>query len=588
MDNGLVRRFHRNPYHSGASLAARSQGFSGSVGVDYRASDTEERQNRDQFLYSRDDKGRDSPLPPHTPQVHFDSSLLRNGERTKPLGSRNWEYSPKIDKDNITRPSASADLYSSRRRSIVTQFDSDRGVGDKRSEVGRFERYGNGNRDGRADYESSNKDTGFSHGWRRERGNSGVIARHSSFTAASRNLGEIRARGSLSLGSAHDSLNATTLASNQDFDQPSPSKRPRLGWGQGLAKYEKKVDDVFPSVEKTCMKMDGESDIRRTVEEVVKKRVEHEKRIVLGWEHENKRQHVDSFIDAHERRGENEMKTILISEHGVREVCGQYASSCALLGESLRRKEDERKPTLAQELQELRGRLASPVEMEDCEKYLRAGRDENSGAVFNDNEELDLRGQNPAPPILSGECESRRKDGEVACGLFQELELLKGKNQNYTPSALVEEPKTRQGEIAKNFFPVENFQDILERGCQNASLLEPLNNAKHDLSIFNTLIKAKTKGDLSSSSTSVAYCETGGRKTESTLSFSPMPLSEMKGEDRDVVSPIDASPEMSSTGCEKHSSPRSHVVDDFLTAPSILAESFVLPPPSSSHLLISK
>lgn len=69
VDAGLARRYHRFPYSSGTSPAAKSQGYSGNPGVEYRGSDSDERHTRDQFLPSADDKeGRDLPLPPHTPK----------------------------------------------------------------------------------------------------------------------------------------------------------------------------------------------------------------------------------------------------------------------------------------------------------------------------------------------------------------------------------------------------------------------------------------------------------------------------------------------------------------------------------------
>lgn len=590
----MVRRFHRNPYPSGTS-AAKSRGFSASAGVDYRSSDTEGRHNRDQFLRSGDDKGRDQPLPPHTPHVYSDSPSTRNGERTRPLGSKNWEYPPRIDRDILTRPYDSADLYDSRRRSIVTQFDGGRdwGVGDKRCEIGRFERYANRSRDGPlADHEGSNKGTGFSHGWSRERGNSRVVARHSGFTAASRNSEDLRWRGSLPVGSAYDPLHATALSLNQDFEQPSPSKRPRLGWGQGLAKYEKKVDDVPPSVVKTNVEKEGGDDISLTVGEIEEKRgAEHEKLFVLGWEHKYERQHGDSFIDAHERRGENEM-IFLIREHGVREVSDQNASSCLLLRDSLRMsEEDERRLVLAQALQGLEGRPSSPVEIQGAESNLRGGRDENRGAVSNDSEEPDLDRQSLAPPTLAEDNESKRRDDEVTFGMLEERESLNGKDKSRKPSFSVEEPERILWEDEKNSVHLEKFEDFLVGGYQNSLLIEPLNNVKHDLTISDTLSKAETRAvGISSSSTFVTECDIGERGTNAIVSFSPTSHLEMNAEDSYVVCSMQASPKMSSSGCEKHNSPRSRVLDVFLTAPTpvLRAESVGLPESSPNHISTSK
>lgn len=599
VDTSLVRRYHRNPYPSGTSPAAKSQGFSGSPVVDYRASESEERHTRDQFLPSGDDKdGRDQPLPPHTPQVHSDAPLLRNGDRSRPFGSRaNWENSPRIDRDNITRPHSSADIFSSRRRSIVTQFDSGKDwvVGDKRSELGRFERYGTGSRDGpRADYENSNKDTGFSHGWRRERGSSGGIARHSSFTAGNRNLGEIGGRGSLSVGSALDSLNVTSSSSNQDFDQPSPSKRPRLGWGQGLAKYEKKVgdtDDASP-VEKSDTKKDGENDPCPTVEGFDKKRgVEHEKRPVLGWAHESKRDNGEGFIDAHERRVESEKKSIPMREHGARESSGQDSSLCVLLGDSLKRgEEDESKHAPAQELQRLEDSPASAVGMEDREKTLRGGKNEQRGAALNDTEALVLNGRSPAPPVSTEDSESRRKD-EVTFAVLRDRELLEEKVQNSTSSVLVGEAERKQDDTVKSSAFVEKSEEALGGSLQKAApAVESTKNAKSDLSISDTLIKAEwtREGGVCSRSISATDCKTGGSEIRSAVPSSPTTHLEMIAEDSDVVSPIEASPGRSSTGCDN--SPRSHVADDSVatTAPLLLAESIALPVSSPIHISTSK
>lgn len=279
-DNGLPRRFSR-PFHLGTPPAVKSTGFPGGTGLDYRPNDTDDRHSRDHLLPSGDGReGRDQPLPPLTPQVLSDSaSLLRSGERAKSTNSSrvNWDVPQRTDRDDSTR-SHGNDFYS-RRRSSVAQFDSgkDWGSVDKKSEGSRLERYGGGSRDATlGDSEGNGKDSGFLHGWRRERGNSGAVARNTGFTSGNRSLVEHGVRAPLPAVSAslslQESILASTLLSSLDADQPSPSKRPRLGWGQGLAKYEKKIgdDDISPVSEKCDKKKDVE-DGKSLVEECEKK-----------------------------------------------------------------------------------------------------------------------------------------------------------------------------------------------------------------------------------------------------------------------------------------------------------------------------
>ena len=290
-DNGLARRFSR-PFHLGTPPAVKSTGFPGGTGLDYRPNDTDDRHSRDHLLPSGDGReGRDQPLPPLTPQVLSDSaSLLRSGERAKSLNSSrvNWDLPQRPDRDNSTR-SHGNDFYS-RRRSIVTQFDSgkDWGSVDKKSEGSRLERYGGGSRDTTlGDSEGYSKDSGFLHGWRRERGNSGAVARNTGFASGNRSLGEHGVRAPLLAVSAGLSLQESSLASSLlsslEADQPSPSKRPRLGWGQGLAKYEKKIgdDDISPVSEKCDSKKDV-GDGKSLVEECEKKGEEFEYTPLVG------------------------------------------------------------------------------------------------------------------------------------------------------------------------------------------------------------------------------------------------------------------------------------------------------------------
>lgn len=364
---------------------------------------------------------------------------MRNGDRSRLPGSRvSWDNSPRIDRDNITRPHSSTDIYASRRRSIVTQFDSGKDwvVGDKRSELGRFERYGTGNRDGsRADLDNGNKETGFAHGWRRERGSSGSIARHSSFTAGSRSLGDIGGRGSFSSGSAHDPLHLTSLSPNQDFDHPSPSKRPRLGWGQGLAKYEKKVGDIDDAspVDKTDAKKDGQGEPCPTVEEVdMKRSVEHEKRPGLGWGHEYKREDGESSSVAHERLGENDENTVEKLEHEAQDFSGQDTSPSVSL-DPLKRGGEFAKSS--HELQGSEVFSASPVGMEDHETAVRGGWGDKRGAALDDFDKVELNDRGPAAPILSDDCDSREKE-EVTTAVVRNLDLLEGKGHSPAPSVL--------------------------------------------------------------------------------------------------------------------------------------------------------
>ncbi|KAG0572956.1 hypothetical protein KC19_VG137600 [Ceratodon purpureus] len=88
-----------------------------------------------------------------------------------------------------------------------------------------------------------------------------------------------------------------------------------------------------------------------------------------------------------------------------------------------------------------------------------------------------------------------------------------------------------------------------------------------------------------SSTTTLAECDTGGRKIEATAPFPPTSHLEMIAEDTNVVFPMEAFPEMSSTGSEKHNGRRCHDVDDSLTAAAtlLIGGSVVLPVSSPNH-----
>ncbi|XP_024380079.1 uncharacterized protein [Physcomitrium patens] len=334
----------------------------------------------------------------------------------------------------------------------MAQFGSGKGwgVGDKKSELSRFERYGTGNRDGsRAEYEGNSRDLGFPYGWRRERSQSSAIARHSSFTSGNRSFGEHGGKGSLSVSSGHDSPFVTGLSSNQDSDHPSPSKRPRLGWGQGLAKYEKKVgdtEDVSPSVVRFDSKKDGDGEIHSNAEEVKKGNVSHEKLPeatpsgvsssdlqkpcpMVGIQPEDG----EGFSDGLEKREKNENKSFLWRDHVRREESGENSNSCALLG-IIPRIGDVKNPVVTEEMQRLEQIPASPVRMKDSANSTEEQKNESKCPLSNGIEEPELNGLDPVSHVLVEDSESREKNDEVTASELQESESLGRKNQSLVPS----------------------------------------------------------------------------------------------------------------------------------------------------------
>ncbi|XP_024387952.1 uncharacterized protein [Physcomitrium patens] len=388
-------------------------------------------------------------------------------------------------------------------RSSVTQFGSgkDWSVGDKRSDLSRFERYGTGNRDGsRAEYEGHGRDSSFTNGWRRERSHSGVTARHSSFAFGNKNFGEHGSRGSLLLSSGHDSHYATTLSSNHDSDHPSPSKRPRLGWGQGLAKYEKKVgdtDDVSPPVEKHDTKKDAESEAHRHVEEfeenrdmLDEKRSEivpsggsldasldlHKKRPMPGVHYENKQEDKEGITDCLEKQEKSENKSILWRDGGGRERSGQDKNSCALYGDGMGIKgEDEKKAALSEELLGLEQSPAPPLLLEDCANSTREEMSDSKPALPNDTKVSEPNAQDPVSHVLVKGSQNRTEHDDVTLPVLQEHESLEGKDQSLVSSVVVGENEVRGGDLMKSSSLVEMREEVIEDRPKNViSLTESL------------------------------------------------------------------------------------------------------------------
>lgn len=277
LENGLARKFERDPFHVGSEGPVASTGFSNGPGIDCRSKDLDERHKREPFMsYLSSGEGRDAgssavidlPGRPYHSQVlaEVENSSWDRDRSKGVISNVPWESAQRSERDHRERAGGKPDLYS-RRAGQSAQFDAGRewALGDKDLEGSRLDRYGSSSRDSfPGDSVAGGKEvTHGSYDWRsRERSAAVGVSRTSPFAVGNGILKDsaFRPHGldvSGSLSSPQHSPHSTPPSSNHeqsrdDGSHPSPPKRPRLGWGQGLAKYEKKKvgdsDETAPAV----------------------------------------------------------------------------------------------------------------------------------------------------------------------------------------------------------------------------------------------------------------------------------------------------------------------------------------------------
>ncbi|CAM6010045.1 unnamed protein product [Sphagnum balticum] len=276
LENGLGRKYDRDSFYLGTGapppLSPSVNGALGVVGQWHSSS------SRESELSTTD--GRDAGSSgttttgqsgrPYQSQALADAENL-SWDRERSAGAvSGWDWSLKSEREqqqHRERLHSKPDLYS-RRFEVPppSQFDSGRGAwsaGDTELEGSRLDRYGSGNRESFSlDVVSGSRESSShgSHDWRSrgERSTSGIVPRGSPFISSNGSLKDSVVRdhglevagGGLSSPqpSSHSALPSGCHDHGHGRSHHSPPKRLRLGWGQGLAKYEKKkVGDVDES-----------------------------------------------------------------------------------------------------------------------------------------------------------------------------------------------------------------------------------------------------------------------------------------------------------------------------------------------------
>jgi nuclear receptor co-repressor 1 len=196
------------------------------------------------------------PSPRNGSQSSFEALGSRDGERMKSASSRySWSLNHR-DQDfrekNVSRP----DNY--RRVCHLPKLDSSREWSVENKDVleGRIDRYGSAsNREPL--YSEVYKDQSHKEWRNKDRGlYNGLPSRISSYPSKShsRDLGIVSPRseilGATSLFEDQMVQNPQMHELNAEESVPNSKKRPRLTWGQGLAKYEKEKIEEDPSSQK--------------------------------------------------------------------------------------------------------------------------------------------------------------------------------------------------------------------------------------------------------------------------------------------------------------------------------------------------
>uniref|UniRef100_A0A7I4ACZ6 Uncharacterized protein n=1 Tax=Physcomitrium patens TaxID=3218 RepID=A0A7I4ACZ6_PHYPA len=260
VENGLGRKFDRESFYPGSGCPVGGSGFGNGVGVDQRAKELEERHKKEPFLLLRDGRDGGSCGGIEHGVRSFPSQAVCEAEkscwereRSKGAVGNGWESSQKLQRDLRERVGGKAEGYS-RREGKLSQHDGGRewSQADKELEGRRVDGYGSSSRDGlTGDGVGGIKEAVGGCEWRRKERSSSVSASRSGSYVASSGTAkgpvgrpqalDVSGSASSPQVSPHSTASpGVQEASRDDGSQPSPPKRPRLGWGQGLAKYEKK------------------------------------------------------------------------------------------------------------------------------------------------------------------------------------------------------------------------------------------------------------------------------------------------------------------------------------------------------------
>jgi hypothetical protein len=278
VESNLAWKFENDSFHVGSGAAVLSPVFNGSRSIDYRVKDVGDWHTQDPYV-SPPVNGRDSSVmidqrfrPFHVHGFVESDRCLVDQECSKLVSgsANNLELSHRTSRDHRDRQQSKSDLYS-RKRGAFGHFDSGKDwISSDKEDGSRLDRYGTSSHENIfRDSQGGSNDSGHTHEWQ-SRGTSTL--RGSLFGAGNgmiRNVG-VRAhvldsRTSSLLSPQHLSHSTSPSARLEpvcdEVDLPSPPKRPRLGWGQGLAKYEKKKvgdSDESPSPAAVSTHVEGE------------------------------------------------------------------------------------------------------------------------------------------------------------------------------------------------------------------------------------------------------------------------------------------------------------------------------------------
>lgn len=247
----------------------RSPGFNGSPGTERFNKAVDGHPLREPYHSPSDGRPASSPSPDLASRSCGGESThegVGSWERSKFRSPHRWDTLDK-ERDSKERTLAKVQFY--RRTGSLWKLDTGRdwSLGDGELE-GRLDRYGiASNRDQMFPDVLSGSKEHSRHDWRGR--DKALLSSLSSETpACPSNNGHLKETSTVPLGSEvsgmtlspHLHLGSTVQESCDNVGHTSPKKRPRLTWGQGLAKYEKEKVEEDPTILKKTeelMKDDG-------------------------------------------------------------------------------------------------------------------------------------------------------------------------------------------------------------------------------------------------------------------------------------------------------------------------------------------
>ncbi|XP_024374727.1 uncharacterized protein [Physcomitrium patens] len=267
LENGLAPKFEQESFYLGSGRPVVNTGFSSGPGLDYRSKELGERQRKGSFLTSGDGRdGGSSGVNVQHVRLYPSQVLTEventSWERERPKGQdgNGWESSQRSEREHRERLLGKAESFS-RREGRFSQFEEgrERSQVDKDSDGSKLDRCGSSSWDRcSGDTMCGSKVSANGFDWRRKERSTSVSASRNASNGCSKEsvvrppVLDVSGSPSSPQLSLRSTPSALVEVSRDDGNHPSPAKRPRLGWGQGLAKYEKKnevveTDDIFVS-----------------------------------------------------------------------------------------------------------------------------------------------------------------------------------------------------------------------------------------------------------------------------------------------------------------------------------------------------